>query len=163
VTPAEDEASRPIVGGFLVFLAVVGEALYTILGTYAAGKVTPLATAALVSTYGALMFIPLALWDLRDFAPGSVPLSAWIAILYLALVVTVIAFVLWFKGLSTIPASTAGAFTGMIPVTAVISAGLILGETVGPLHIAGIVCVLLGIFLVANARSLPRPLAPASG
>jgi drug/metabolite transporter (DMT)-like permease len=162
VTPAEDEASRPILGGFLVFLAVVGEGLYAILGKYAAGKVTPLATSALVSTYGALMFIPLALWDLRGFDPGSVPLSAWIAVLYLAAVVTVIAFVLWFKGLATIPASTAGAFTGMIPVTAVISAGLILGETVGPLHIAGIISVLMGIFLVASARSHGHAAMPST-
>jgi drug/metabolite transporter (DMT)-like permease len=160
ITPAEDEASRPILGGAVVFLAVVGEALYTILGKYAAGKVTPLATSALVTIYGAVMFVPLAIWDLRDFDAGSVPMSTWIAILYLAIVVTVMAFVLWFRGLATIPASTAGAFTGMIPVTAVMSAGLVLGETVGLLHIAGIVCVLIGIFLVASARSQARATAP---
>lgn len=155
-TPGEDEASRPILGGVLVFLAVVGEALYAVLGRYAAGKLTPLATATWISMYGAAMFVPLALWDLRDTDLDAIPLSAWLAILYLAIVVTVVAFALWFKGLATIPASTAGAFTGMIPVTAVISAGLILGESVGPLHIAGIACVLTGIFLVASARAHPR-------
>ena len=154
-TPGEDEASRPILGGVLVFLAVVGEALYAVLGRYAAGKMTPLATATWISLYGAAMFVPLALWDLRDTDLDAIPLSAWLAILYLAIVVTVVAFALWFKGLATIPASTAGAFTGMIPVTAVISAGLILGESVGPIHIAGIACVLTGIFLVASARAHP--------
>lgn len=160
VTPPGDAAPRPILGGFLVLLAVVGEALYTILGKHAAGRVSPLATATLVSLYGAAMFLPLALWDLRTADLGAIPASAWLAVLYLALIVTVVAFALWFRGLQAIPASIAGAFTGMIPVTAVISAGLVLGEDVGPLHIAGIAIVLLGIMLVAGARTGAPP-APA--
>jgi drug/metabolite transporter (DMT)-like permease len=159
-TPPKDAASHPLLGGLLVFVAVIGEALYTIIGKHAAGRVSPLATAALVSLYGAAMFMPFALWDLRTADLGAIPASAWLAVLYLALIVTVVAFVLWFRGLQAIPASIAGAFTGMIPVTAVISAGLILDEEIGLLHISGIACVLAGIFLVAGARSGSPP-APA--
>jgi len=152
--PSEDIARRPVLGGILVFLAVVGEAAYTILGRYVTREVSPFATATYICLYGAAMFLPFALWDLRSFHAGTVPTSTWVAILYLGIVVT-IALVLWFKGLTTVPASIAGAFTGMLPITAVISAGILLNEPVGPAHILGIVCVITGIVLVAGGRAAP--------
>lgn len=154
-SPSEDIARRPILGGVLVFLAVIGEAAYTILGRYVTREVSPFATATYICLYGAAMFLPIALWDLRDFDASDVPASTWVAILYLAVVVTVVAFVLWFKGLTTVPASIAGAFTGMIPITAVVSAGILLNEPIGPAHILGIVCVITGIILVAGGRAVP--------
>src|SRR5699024_8548802 len=116
-----------------------------------------------ICIYTTAMFLPLALWDLRGFDTANVPMSTWIAILYLAIIVTVISFTLWFKGLAVIPASTAGAFTGMIPVTAVLSAAVLLGEHVRWPHMIGIACVLSGILLVANDRSRHvRESAPAT-
>lgn len=159
--PAEDVARRPILGGMFIVLAVIGEALYTILGRYTTRAISPLATAAWMCIYGTAMFLPFAVFDLRSFSLGSVPASTWIAILYLSLVVTVVAFVLWFKGLATIPASTAGAFTGMIPITAVISAAILLHERVGIAHLIGMGCVLAGILLVARARAIPAAARPA--
>ena len=69
------------------------------------------------------------------------------------------AFVVWFVGLRTIPASTAGAFTGMIPITAVLSAWLVLSEEIGWAHVIGIALVLAGILLVANSRGRELPVA----
>lgn len=155
-SPSEDIARRPVLGAALVFLAVVGEAAYTILGRRVTRHLTPIATATWMCIYGAAMFLPFAVSDLRDFHPSSVPGSTWVAIAYLSIVVTVAAFVLWFKGLSSISASTAGAFTGMIPITAIISATLLLHEPVGIAHLVGITCVLGGIVLVARARSSPE-------
>jgi drug/metabolite transporter (DMT)-like permease len=158
-TPPEDAARRPLLGATLVFLAVVGEALYTVLGRQVATRISPLSTATFICIYGLAMFLPFALWDLRGFDVASAPVSAWLAVVYLALVVTVFAFVIWFVGLRVIAASTAGAFTGMIPITAVLSAWLVLGEHVGWAHIAGIALVLAGILLVATSRGrvLPSP------
>lgn len=158
-TPPEEAARRPLLGAFLVFLAVIGEALYTVLGRQVATRMTPLSIATFICIYGLAMFAPLALLDLRGFDTGAVPSSAWISIVYLALVVTVFAFVIWFVGLRVIPASTAGAFTGMIPITAVLSAWMILGEEIGWAHVLGIGLVLAGILMVANARgtALPEP------
>ena len=159
-TPPEDAARRPILGATLVFLAVIGEALYTVLGRKVATVISPLATATFICIYGLAMFLPFALWDLRGFDLSAASPSAWLAVAYLAIVVTVFAFVIWFVGLRTIPASTAGAFTGMIPITAVLSAWLILSERIGWPHIAGIALVLGGILLVANSRGSEIPTAP---
>lgn len=159
-SPAEDVARRPILGAAVVFLAVVGEAAYTILGRYTIRTISPLATATWMCIYGSILFLPFAIHDLKTFSIGSVPGSTWLALLYLALFVTVVAFVLWFKGLATVPASTAGAFTGMIPITAVVSAAILLHERIGIAHLTGITCVLAGIVLVARTRSVPEARRP---
>ncbi len=152
-TGAESPASNPLVGALLVFGAVVGEALYTIFGKMVSGKHSPVTIATWVSFYGMLMFLAPGLWELRGFHPGKVPTSAWWSVGYSATAVTVVAFVLWFRGLERVPASTAAPFTGMIPIVAVMLASMLLHEPVGWPHVVGIVCVVGGILLITNGSA----------
>jgi len=146
-------ASHPLLGALLVLGAVVGEALYTIFGKMLSGRVRPVAIATWVSLYGALMFLLPGLWQLRGFKPATVPASAWWSVAYSATIVTVVAFVLWFRGLQRVPASTAAPFTGMIPIVAVVLAAILLHEPVGWPHVVGIVCVISGILLITSGSS----------
>jgi drug/metabolite transporter (DMT)-like permease len=143
-------ATRPLLGATLVFLAVVGEALYTVLGKIAAPALKPVPMATLVTVYGFILFLPFAATDIAELHPSDVPLKGWLAIVYLALIVTVVAFALWFHGLQHVPASTAGAFTGMIPVGTIVATAIFLDEPVQPLHLAGMAVVIAGIVLVAR-------------
>lgn len=159
-TSEATDARRPLLGAILVFLAVVGEALYTVLGKVATLSLRPLPMAALVTTYGFLLFLPFAATDIRDFHPTDIPLSGWISILYLSVIVTVTAFALWFKGLQHVPASTAGAFTGMIPVGTILATAIFLDEPVTWLHLLGVAIVVAGILLVTRGMSPSRRIAP---
>jgi drug/metabolite transporter (DMT)-like permease len=132
-------------GNGLVFLAVLGEAAFTVLGKAVSGRVSPLETTTAVSVLGCLLFLPFAVHDLRSFDPASVPPVEWVPIVYYGLAVTVLAFVLWFRGLAALPASTAGAFTGVLPVSAVVLSAAVLGEAVRVAHVVGVACVLAGI------------------
>ncbi|MGI8484511.1 MAG: DMT family transporter [Thermomicrobiales bacterium] len=149
----DSPASNPLLGALLVLGAVVGEALYTIFGKMLSGRIAPVAIATWVSLYGALMFLLPGLWELRGFDPGKVPASAWWSVAYSATAVTVVAFVLWFRGLQRVPASTAAPFTGMIPIVAVVLAAILLHEPVGWPHLVGIVCVISGILLITSGSS----------
>ena len=153
---ADSPASNPLLGALLVLGAVVGEALYKIFGKLLSGRVTPVAIATWVSLYGALMFLLPGLLELRGFKPGKVPASAWWSVVYSATLVTVVAFVLWFRGLQRVPASTAAPFTGMIPIVAVVLAAILLHEPVGWPHVVGIVCVIGGILLITSGSSRPH-------
>jgi drug/metabolite transporter (DMT)-like permease len=51
-----------------------------------------------------------------------------------------------------VPASIAGAFTGVMPITAVLSAWIVLGEAIRWPHLEGMVLIVLGIVLVAHSR-----------
>jgi drug/metabolite transporter (DMT)-like permease len=149
-TAEAESASRPLLGATLVFLAVVGEALYAVLGKVATASVKPVPMATMVTVYGFLLFLPLAALDIGAFRPGDVPLRGWVAIVYLAGIVTVVGFALWFQGLQHVPASTAGAFTGLLPVGTILATAIFLDEPVRWLHIAGMTVVIAGIVLVAR-------------
>lgn len=159
-------ASNPFLGALLVLVAVTGEALYTIFGKMVSGRLPAATIATWVSFYGMLMFLLPGLWQLRGFHPESVPASAWWSVAYSATFVTVVAFVLWFRGLQRVPASTAAPFTGMIPIVAVLLAAILLHEPVGWPHVVGIACVIGGILLITQgsarrARLLEESIAKA--
>jgi drug/metabolite transporter (DMT)-like permease len=98
------------------------------------------------------MFLPFAAYDLASLDPASVRPTTLAAIGYYGVVVTVLAFVLWFRGVSEVPARTAGAFTGVLPVSAVVLSYLLLGERFRLSHLIGIACVLSGILLVSSTE-----------
>lgn len=147
-----DRGSNPLLGNLLVLGATVGEALFTILGRAVSDGVSPLAITTVVSVLGCVMFLPFAAYDLASLDPASVRPTTLAAIGYYGLVVTVLAFVLWFRGVSEVPARTAGAFTGVLPVSAVVLSYLLLGERFRLSHPIGIACVLSGILLVSSTE-----------
>ena len=156
----------PLLGNLLVFGAVISEALFTIFGKVASERVTPLATAASASVLSLALFLPLGLYQAVGFDFSSVGLSGWVAVLHYGVFVTALGYLLWFyllwfSGLSRVPASTAGPFTGVLPVSAVLLSYAVLGEPFSWAHLVGVTCVLLAILLIARqgpagrAKALP--------
>jgi drug/metabolite transporter (DMT)-like permease len=144
------DSTRSIVGNGLILVAVLGEALFTTLGKAVSDDVSPLKITTAVTVLGSLLFLPFAVYELRTFEITAVPLIDWLPILYYGVVVTVIGFVLWFRGVSMVPASTAATFTGVLPVSAVILSYVLLGEQFLWAHAVGIACVLGGIAFSAQ-------------
>lgn len=151
-SPSEDVARRPVLGAMLIFLAVISEALYTMFARLIAGNASPLGITSWYSIYGALMFLPPALWAMRDVSFASFPMSGWIAMAYMGAVPGAIAVLLWFYGLRQVPTSIAGAFTGVMPISAVLSAAIMLNEAIQWPHIVGMVLIIIGIVMVARSR-----------
>jgi drug/metabolite transporter (DMT)-like permease len=141
---------RPVVGNGLILVAVLGEALFTTLGKAVSEAVTPLEITTAVTVLGTLLFFPFAAYELLTFDVTAVPATDWIAILYYGVVVTVVAFVCWFRGVSMVPASTAATFTGVLPVSAVVLSYTLLGERFLWSHAVGLACVLAGIGVSAR-------------
>ncbi|MCE1254454.1 MAG: DMT family transporter [Anaerolineae bacterium] len=144
-----DRGANPLLGNLLVFGAVVGEALFTTFRKLISPKISPLVTTTLMSLIGFILFLPLALPEALAFNFSQTTTTDWLMVLYSGLVITVIAFLLWFSGLSKVPASTAAVFTGVWPVSAVLLSYLFLKEPFYPSHLLGMVCVLGGIALIA--------------
>lgn len=139
------DSSNQIIGNLIIILAVVCEALFTIFR-----KKTPNISAIQGSFHiiwiGLIFSIPLAFIDIDYSSLSNYSFSDFLPILYYAIFGSVIAFILWFDGVSKVSASTAGLFTGIMPVSAVILSFLFLNENIRWYHIIGIILVLLGIY-----------------
>ncbi len=141
----------PLLGNLLVFGAVVGEALFTIFAKLASNRTTPLATSTAASVFALLIFLPFSVREAIGFDFSGLSPVDWIPVFYYGVFVTVVAFFLWFRGVSKVPASTAAVFTGVLPVSALLLSYLVLDEPARGSHLVGIACVLLGILLISRA------------
>jgi len=81
--------------------------------------------------------------------------GAVLALAYLAVVQTAIAFSLWYSAVGTLGPAVAGLFAGVMPIAAALT-GVVPGlTTITPVVIGGSILVGLGIALGLSAR-LPR-------
>ncbi|MFA8439703.1 DMT family transporter [Pueribacillus sp. YX66] len=141
-------------GNFLIFGAVIGETLFITLGKYVSDRMSPLTISTMMSVFGVIMFFPFAVYEAKHFDFSSVHLFDWMNILYFGIVVTVLAFLLMYEGLSKIQASSAGVFTSVLPVSAVLLSFIVLKEAILLSHILGILLVIISILLISKDTSV---------
>lgn len=137
-------------GDLLILGAVIGEALFTIFGKVLSKRLSALAISTFATAAGFVMFLPFAVYEAITFDFSQPTFSDWMYIVYYALAVTVIGFVLWYYGVSKVPASTSAVFTGVIAVSSLLLSYVFLNEAFHWGHLLGICFVLFGIFISAS-------------
>jgi O-acetylserine/cysteine efflux transporter len=95
--------------------------------------------------------------------PGALARALWrsswaglAAVLYLGFVATTFAYALWGSLLRRYPTATVAPFALLVPFVAALSTWLIFGERFGPVRLAGMAFVLLGLVLVALPSAVGR-------
>ncbi len=148
--PESATGGNPLLGGTLILLALVSWALYTIGSRRVMERVSPLTVNWTTLLISILFQIPLLWIDHKVIGAGvaTIPLSGWMALVYVIVFATALGQQAWLYGVSRIGPSRAGIFVNLIPVSALLLSVLILGETVGVGELAGIVLILVGVWLV---------------
>lgn len=152
---------RALLGGLLLLMTVIGEAMLTIFrkqmdpGVSTASNVTFVIAAALV------FFLPFSIseafrydWSLFGWAEAGL-------VLYYGICVTALAYLLWFSGIEETPGHVAAVFTGVAPVSSVLLAACF-GEPLQPIHGLSTLLLLIGIWVMArgHAGKTKRLVAP---
>ena len=141
-------ADKHLLGNLLICAAVLGEAVFLLLRKKLPSTMSDLTVTGALCLLGCVMFLPPALFQVRGFDFAKPGLEGWLAILYFGLVFTVVAYVLWFRGVSRVSGATAGVFTAVMPVSSVTLSCLFLGEVFTRAHALGGLCILSAIFLI---------------
>jgi drug/metabolite transporter (DMT)-like permease len=134
---------------------VVCEAAFSTLVKPLATRIRALSIATMITTgIEFAVYLPLAVVQGWGFDVGSVSMRVWLGVKYYAVMATVVPYLLWYDALRWVPASTAGVFTGVMPVSAVALSAVVLGESLSAAHLTGMVCVLaaLGLTVVEPRR-----------
>lgn len=104
---------------------------------------------------GGLMLTPVAL--LIEGAPPQLPLSGWLALAYLGLIGSGVAYVAWFRGLASMSAGSVAVIGLLNPVAGTLLGVVLLGEPFGPVHLLGMGLVLGSVLLAQpQLRSVLR-------
>ena len=96
-------------------------------------------------TAGAAMTLPLMLFVDQPWTHPFPPLTAWGAIVALALLCTAFAYILYFRLIETSGATNALLVTLLVPPVAILLGGLFLGETLAPQDFIGLGLIALGL------------------
>ena len=121
------------------------EALFTLLAIPVLRRHGPWGVSAHTTWLAAVMFGVIGVLHEGPGALARLDAHEWLATCYLAVVVTAVAFVLWYSCVGRIGASRAGLLAGVAPVAAAVT-GVLLGHPAPqPLVWAGIVVVAAGL------------------
>jgi drug/metabolite transporter (DMT)-like permease len=138
---------HPALGHLLLVGAVLCEASYVVIGKRLAGKLSPRRISAIINLWGLALVTPFGLWaalafDFRAVAPGI-----WALLVFYAVAASMVTVWLWMTGLKHVPASSAGVFTVLLPISAAAVGVLLLGEPFRTEHAFAFVLALLGLLL----------------
>lgn len=126
--------------------------------------ISPLSVTIGQLTAGALVMLPLSMIIERPWNNSMPPLTAWGAIIALALLCTALGYVLYFRLIATAGATNALLVTLLVPPVAILLGGLFLGETLSLQDLEGLALIALGLAaidgrifnLVRAHRRLPK-------
>ncbi len=137
---ATNNQTATITGVALALVAALGYSIMTLCSRALAGRYHPLQPMTIGLGAGAAMLLPFAL------ASGitlSYPATGWALLLYLGLIPTALAFVLFLTGMRHTTATVASIVTLLEPLTATLLAWVLFGERLGPWGLVG-AALLLG-------------------
>jgi drug/metabolite transporter (DMT)-like permease len=106
---------------------------------------------------GTAILVPLSIpWISRQDWSG-IPPVAWIGLGYSALLSIAYCYLIWSYALSRIGVSHTSVFNNVTPIVAMIGGWILLGEQPSMVQIAGVILVLVGVFMVRSRKPLPIP------
>ena len=134
-----------------MLLGLVSWSLYTIGGRRIMERLSPLTVNWTTLLISLVVQIPLLATD-HKFLDGAstVPVSGWMAMIYLIVFATALGQQAWLYGVKGVGPSRAGVFVNLIPVSALSLSALVLGEPIGVKELVGIVLILAGVWLVGR-------------
>ncbi|MGF7035091.1 drug/metabolite transporter (DMT)-like permease [Paenibacillus mucilaginosus] len=147
------EWSLSLWGNLLIFGAVIGEAVFMTFGKLLSANLSPLASAALTSTIGFGLFLPVSLVQAAQFEIAAVTPAIWGLLVYTGVGVTVFAVLLLNQAMAQIPAGSSAVFSALMPVSAVVLSYAALHEPIHWYHLVGILFVLAGILSISRKKT----------
>lgn len=136
-------------GDLWIVLTVIDWALYNIAVRRISRRASDTAITAAALVYGAALVLPIGAFELSQGLP-TITLEGALAVLFLAFFASALGYWLWSYGLSRLETGRASTYLNLLPLVAVISGALVLGERVGPIELAGGALILSGVALAGK-------------
>lgn len=137
------------IGEWLILGCALSWTAYTFIGRQATKSLSPLAATLHASLIGALLL------GITAWLQGGTDLAAWswrvwASVVFLAIGGTALAFTWFADGVRRIGAAKASVFVNLVPVFAVLQAGVLLDERLGLAVLGGGLLVIAGVWLTTH-------------
>lgn len=139
-------------GDLMIAAAGACWAAYTVAGSRLFRRYRPVTVTTYTFVAATAVALPLAAGS--AVTSGSIALpgawTVWAALFFLGTVCSVLGFVWWNEGVSVLGPSRTAIFNNLVPVSGLALGGLLLGETVTAVHLAGAALVAGGVVLMVR-------------
>lgn len=143
---ADTGSPNPVLGAICMLAAVVAWAIYTVVAKRLADADQIIVTAC-ISALATLMLAPFAAMELLKQPLAMPSAEAWLSIVYMGVIASALAYLLYNLALRVLDASLVGALSNLDPIVGVITSVLFLGESLGGLQVFGGLVALIGMWL----------------
>jgi drug/metabolite transporter (DMT)-like permease len=148
-----------LTGDLLMAGAVLCWALYTIAARRLMERHSPVGVTGISMIVGSVLYVLLVNARIRGTDWSAVSAATWFAIVYSALFALCIAYTIWYAAVREIGSTRTSVYSNLVPLVAMVTAIVFLGEPLVPAKLAGAAAVLIGVALTRVGRT--QPVIPA--
>jgi len=145
-------------GDLLVLTAAFLWSFYTVLLNRRPKDIPPITFLVIISTVGIILLMPFYIWEISTIGGFALSKVNVLAILYVSLFASIVAFIAWNYAVSKVGPNKSGLFIHCIPLFSTILAIIFLKEKLHMFHVGGICFVTAGIFLSSIKRHRSKSL-----
>jgi drug/metabolite transporter (DMT)-like permease len=128
-------------------------AIYTLGARYLMVRHSPVGVTGISMSIGTLVYVPLVWSNVRAVNWTAVTTRTWIALVYSALFALCVAYTIWYVAVREIGSARTSVYSNLIPIIAMLTAVLFLGERLTAARIFGAAAVLVGVALTRVGKS----------
>ena len=143
-------------GDVLMLLASVLWSAYTVWGRSPVTRYGPLRMTAWTLWIATPVIVLMGLPSLLETDLRGVSWGAWLGVFYAGVLSIAVAYVLWYRGVQLLGNSRTAVYSNLVPVAALVTAWLWLGETPTGKQLIGASVILAGLWL-SRTGQLPGP------
>lgn len=133
-----------IKGNLLILIAVFCEASFSILNKLT-NNIPTMYRATIINIFATICFIPFSIYDFYNYDFTKINYVSFLSVLYYGTFISVISFILWFRAIEKVSASSVAVFSGVMPISSMLLSSLILKEKISYFHIISLILIIMGI------------------
>ena len=138
---------RGVTGDLMMVAAVVCWAIYTLGARRLVSRHSPVGVTGMSMAIGTLLYVPV-MWPHLSSVPWStLSVRTWISIFYSAIFALGVAYTIWYAAVRQIGSARTSVYSNIIPLVAMATAVVFLGEPLTATQVAGAATVLVGVAL----------------
>jgi drug/metabolite transporter (DMT)-like permease len=136
-----------MLGDFLILLAMLSWAGYTVISSTLVRQYGSELTTALTIFVGFALFLPVGLLGFFQFHPAQISSAGWIGAAYLGLVGSILMYLLWFHALGMKEPSRVAMVTNGQPILTALAGWALFGHAITPAFGLGALLVVVGVVI----------------
>jgi drug/metabolite transporter (DMT)-like permease len=144
-----------LTGDLMMLAAVCCWAIYTLGARQLMLRHSPVGVTGLSMAFGTVMYVPLAFRNLRATDWTSIGAGPWAAMIYSALFALCVAYTIWYVAVREIGSARTSVYSNLVPIVAMLTAVVFLGEVMTAARFAGAGAVLIGVALTRVGKTAP--------